>query len=210
MDDSLSITFNNNWGYYANYLIPVVANTTYYFKASGVDVNNLRASIYLVDSKYEIIKVVQNSIQNTISNYTINTIGDTKYICISFCSNLAKTIVIKDIILSQDNISYIPHKGSTHQLRLGNIHLRSIGDYKDKINKENGKWYLEQNVNQVTLNGSETWNEHSNTNENYLCAYRNLTDMATGINILTNMFMRGNHIGSQNCVYNSYQKNFVV
>lgn len=40
------------------------------------------------------------------------------------------------------------------------IELAKIGDYQDRIYKENGKWYIEKNVGKVEL-GSQTWESRS-------------------------------------------------
>ena len=47
--------------------------------------------------------------------------------------------------------------GTDYTISLGNIELRKVGNSKDRIYKNNGKWYLERNVQTYTLNGSETW-----------------------------------------------------
>lgn len=43
-------------------------------------------------------------------------------------------------------------------ISLGNIELNKIGNYQDKIYKQNDKWYLEKNIKKIILNGSENWN----------------------------------------------------
>lgn len=37
------------------------------------------------------------------------------------------------------------------------IELNKIGDYEDRIYKENGTWYIEKNIGKVVLNGTESW-----------------------------------------------------
>ena len=53
--------------------------------------------------------------------------------------------------------SFEKYNGTTFPISLGTIELNKIGDYQDKIYKSNGKWYLEKNIEKITLNGSEDW-----------------------------------------------------
>ena len=57
--------------------------------------------------------------------------------------------------------SFEQYSGTQFPISLGTIELNKIGDYQDKIYKQNDKWYLEKNVEKVILNGSETWNSES-------------------------------------------------
>ena len=45
------------------------------------------------------------------------------------------------------------------------IELCKIGDYKDRIYKSNGTWYIEKNIGKVVLDGSENWIYHSITGD---------------------------------------------
>lgn len=48
------------------------------------------------------------------------------------------------------------------------IELCKIGDYKDKIYKQDGKWYLHKEIGKIILNGSETnWNINGTGTSNY-------------------------------------------
>ena len=51
--------------------------------------------------------------------------------------------------------SYSPYKTP--------IELCKIGDYKDRIYKDNNKWYIEKQIGKVVLNGSENWNNDGGT-----------------------------------------------
>lgn len=62
--------------------------------------------------------------------------------------------------------TYEPYQeGQEYTINLGNIELAKIGTYQDRIYKNDGKWYVEKQTGKVVLNGSETWNLHSNSNE---------------------------------------------
>ena len=43
----------------------------------------------------------------------------------------------------------------TYNVNLGNIELCKIGNYQDRIYKENGKWYIEKQIGKLILDGSE-------------------------------------------------------
>lgn len=57
--------------------------------------------------------------------------------------------------------TYEPHQGKELPLDLGNIELCKIGDYQDRIYKDNGKWYLNKQIGKVVLDGSENWSSAS-------------------------------------------------
>jgi len=47
--------------------------------------------------------------------------------------------------------------GKDYNLNLGDIELCKIGEYQDRIYKNNGKWYLDKKTKKIILNGSEIW-----------------------------------------------------
>lgn len=60
--------------------------------------------------------------------------------------------------------TYEPYQGQSYEINLGNIELCKIGNYKDRIfknesnsNLEIGSWYIEKKIGKVVLNGSENW-----------------------------------------------------
>ena len=62
--------------------------------------------------------------------------------------------------------TYEPYIGNSYPLYLGDIELCKIGDYQDRIYKDNGKWYLEKQIGKDVLDGSETYNLQSDKNKN--------------------------------------------
>ena len=56
--------------------------------------------------------------------------------------------------------------GTEHTISLGNIELRRAGNFRDRIYKNNGKWYIERNIGKHTLNGSERWHSGGSTTGN--------------------------------------------
>lgn len=57
---------------------------------------------------------------------------------------------------SNSATSYEKFTQQTKPISLGNIELCKIGDYQDRIYKSNDKWYLEKNIGNVVLNGTQT------------------------------------------------------
>lgn len=55
---------------------------------------------------------------------------------------------------------YDIYRGQTFPLSLGQIELCKIGNYKDKIYKQDDTWYLHKETNKMVLNGSENWSEY--------------------------------------------------
>ena len=47
------------------------------------------------------------------------------------------------------------------------IELCKIGDYQDRIYRQNGNWYLHKEVGKVVLNGSESWSSMGWSNNHY-------------------------------------------
>lgn len=61
--------------------------------------------------------------------------------------------------ISGDNTFTI--NNSSYKVELGNIELCKIGEYQDRIYKENDKWYIEKNIGKVILNGTRAWTSSS-------------------------------------------------
>lgn len=56
------------------------------------------------------------------------------------------------VVISEDGETL-----STQQIRLGDIELAEIGDYKDSIIKEDGDYYLVKNINKINISPNYTW-----------------------------------------------------
>jgi hypothetical protein len=92
--------------------------------------------------------------------------------------------------------TYEPYKGNTYEVNLGNIELNKIGDYQDRIYKENGKWYLEKNIGKEIFKGSssEEWTQ------------RNSGDGSTTITFNHNMTLGAYGSNSEYCNRFSYEQ----
>lgn len=190
-------------------LIPVLPSTEYY-------ISNALNSVSYIIREYDESETLTYNIGVKQSGSTFTTTAQTYYISVSI--DITYSLYDEQaskLFLCNNNVtdkSYEPYKSQSQLLSLGNIELCKIGDYQDYIYKDktSGKWYLSKNTNKFVFDGSESWTQHNSTNENFLCVYRNISDMSTGISIITNLFTRKNKVGTEDCVYNSYQQNFVV
>lgn len=68
-------------------------------------------------------------------------------------------------VVTGDNTIIVSNSDNTqsqnYHVSLGNIELCKIGNYQDRIYKDNGKWYIEKQIGKVVLNGSESWGSAS-------------------------------------------------
>ena len=106
----------------------------------------------------------KNFISRIQTGKTITTTNDTYYI---------RTVVTTaDINIAQlekgsTATSFVEHQEQTFQVNLGDIELCKIGDYQDKIYKNNGKWYLNKQIGKVVLDGTQTITEVDSSQKKY-------------------------------------------
>ena len=92
---------------------------------------------------------------DSATSLTITGNANAKYLVIfltnAYDSNTWQNI-LNSIQIEEGNsaTSYEQYSGTTFPISLGNIELNKIGDYQDKIYKNNDKWYLEKNVRKYT------------------------------------------------------------
>ena len=55
---------------------------------------------------------------------------------------------------------YVPYQEKSYPINLGSIELCKIGDYRDYIYEDNGKWYKYGAIGKVVLDGSETFTHY--------------------------------------------------
>jgi TolA-binding protein len=107
--------------------------------------------------------------------YTFETPDNAYYVCftipktsLSFNGNI-------QLELGDTATDYEQYSGTTFPISLGNIELNKIGDYQDKIYKQNDKWYLEKNVGKVVLDGTQNIEQINTEKTNTTrIMYRNL------------------------------------
>ena len=115
--------------------------------------------------------------RNTISSATTSgqtisaTVGTTKTnIAILLYTNMNSTSQpvgtytdFTNIMITVDdsNMTYEEFKGQNYEINLGNIELCKIGNYKDRIYKENGTWYLYKEIGKYVFTDNENWESFS-------------------------------------------------
>lgn len=80
-------------------------------------------------------------------------------------SNTGNILQIKEIMLCEGT--------STEYFPYYNYELCKIGDYQDRIYKENDKWYVEKKIGKVVLNGTENWNVNKTGTVNWFYQLQN-------------------------------------
>ena len=115
--------------------------------------------------------ILQSWQDNNATTYTITTDINAKYLCICIFNSSGASITEQEVL---DSVQI--EKGSTatpYAPYKTPIELCKIGDYQDRIYKDNGKWYLTKKIGKVVLNGSESW-AYNRTTE-YQMYYTTLT-----------------------------------
>ena len=170
-EDNLEVFNNNKYvKFNDNYYINVEPNTAY----------TLSIEVFAGDGKF--VEYDENN--NTLKEISIYSILTNGYVTITTTANTKKikfyaqmyssvpsetpTKYTAKCMLEKGSTSspYTPHQEQKLPLTLGNIELCKIGDYKDKFEKDNGKWYLHKEIGKMVLDGSENeWTKSSNTTE---------------------------------------------
>lgn len=85
---------------------------------------------------------------------------------------------------------------NSYRVDLGNIELCKIGNYQDRIYKENDKWYVKKNIGKVVLNGNESgFSTSSQTSGNYRMCIDIGTNILSGNANLTSPIYSDKFIG---------------
>ena len=85
---------------------------------------------------------------NTSNSITIDTTGYS-YLVVN-ATDLTKIQIEKGNSASE----FQPYQSQSYAVNLGDIELCKIGDYQDKIYKENGNWYKHSEIGKVVLDGT--------------------------------------------------------
>ena len=150
------LTENADWSY-INDFIEVKASTQYTISRDSSELNESQFSIEEFDKNKNYIK--QNVLwQNNTNKYSITTDSNTKYVICNYRNGYAHTDLQFE---SGDNrTDYDPYYNPVSyniDLNLANIYLAKMPNttYKNRIYKNNGNWYFEENVKKAVLDGSE-------------------------------------------------------
>jgi hypothetical protein len=79
---------------------------------------------------------------------------------INFSYGSGRTLTLKEFYIGLIDEAYEPYstEQQTQLISLGSIELAKIGDYTDRIYKDNGKWYVEKNIEKIESYNGETIN----------------------------------------------------
>lgn len=162
-----------NWKYQ---YIKVSPNTTY--TISGITTTQYTIGASQFDKNKSFVAIAKAYI-----NGSFTTDANTEYVGVSV--RVAETNAFQ-IEKGTQTTSYAPY--------FTPIELCKIGDYQDKIYRQNGNWYLHKEVGKVVLNGTENWTFY-NSNSNRAVFYTTISNMerhssSTDVfNVLSNRFI---------------------
>lgn len=133
---NMSIANNNDW--WITGLQEIKPNETY-TKSNGI-----AGGVWYDENRNPIIHIPG-------SYQTITAPSNAKYICMSISKTNLEFNGDIQLELGNNATPFEKYNGTNYQISLGNIELNKIGDYQDKIYKQNDKWYLEKNTKKMIL-----------------------------------------------------------
>ena len=189
-DREFSKTYNSQYSVQSivlNNVVKLEANKQYTFqfkiKSDNASIFN---KIYLYSTGFTTIKeltfyekTTKQFVKKT-ATFTLN--EDAELTRIGFQNADIDTFYFKDVEIEIGNEAtpYVPYL---------NIELCKIGDYQDRIYKSNDKWYLEKNIEKITLNGSESWSIANATDgKRYVCNDNSIFTIPTSQSALPNIY----------------------
>lgn len=110
--------------------------------------------------------------------------------------------------INANETGYEPYQGQSYTISLGSIELCKIGDYQDYIYKSGDKWYVHKEVLSVTLDGTESWIERSNTGADVF-KFRNKQPVLQA-NIKSNTSLLCSHFPANNGANNPSYNNVAI
>lgn len=137
---------------YVNQQLPTKPNTAYTFSASSKTTQQvyIRIGEYRADGSFikrNLITSLEQTITTDAECYIIKTCID-----VSGGNHFTKP----QLELGSTATTYEPYKGQEHPIDLGDIELAKIGNYQDRIYKNDGKWYIEKHVGKIASYAGET------------------------------------------------------
>ena len=136
---------------------------------------------------------------------TITTNSSARFLMVWYYNSGSDTSLTEQQILDSIQIEK-GNQATTFSEYKTPIELCKIGNYQDKIYKQNGNWYLYKEIGRVVLNGSESWSKSGTTAidrffitlengvfDNYhpVLAYSNYFKYNTSLNVLINTMQMG-------------------
>lgn len=127
-------------------------STTYTIKKYGGNRFAIAEAPTIPENNSIVNRVFNNS---AVLEHTLTTGATTRYLLV-YVSNANEEPQMQ-AELGAAATAYEPYQGQEFEVNLGSIELAKIGNYQDRIYKEDSKWYIEKQVGKVVLNGSENW-----------------------------------------------------
>ena len=138
--------------------IKVKPNTNYTIQRTSGDyrwiVGYTKNKVGIIDGNYNNMSSGIKSLNIGENNTTFKTTSTTEYIK-WYDTNKNASNGKTQIELNTQLTEYEPYKGKLYPLSLGDIELNKIGDSQDYFSLENGKWYLNKEIENYVLNGTE-------------------------------------------------------
>ena len=166
-------------------------------------IKNVKAGTYTISAKTSMAKTLRVSMVTFNANGVFYNIPDVsgQWKTMPFTFTIPIDMQLKCNICYTDNSNITPSEVIEVQLESGNveteyspsnpIELCKIGDYQDRIYKENDKWYIEKNIGKVVLNGSENWEfvaTYTNTSRFKLRNFNDIKQNSTELLVMSNYF----------------------
>lgn len=132
-------------------IISCQPSTTYTVKKYGGNRLNI-ADAPTIPSDNSTVNVLYSN--NSAMEHTITTSATAHYLLV-YVSN-DSTEPEMQVELGSTATTYEPYQGQSYTISLGTLELAKIGNYQDRIYKEDSKWYIEKQVGKVVLDGTES------------------------------------------------------
>ena len=164
--DNTTFPLSNNE---INFTNGITKSITYWVNGSCSEYCSIRHydSSYSSSCTYSILNI-------SSTNNKIEKTSNASFVCparmtsIKFNNNsVANNLQIKIMVTDDENTDFEPYYEPVSyniDLQLANIYLAKMPDttYKNRIYKNNGNWYYEENVKKIVLDGSEEWTYWTN------------------------------------------------
>ena len=154
-DNTISVEVSNS-GYGLGFPIETKPSTGYTasFTTNSTATDIIRASFFSADGSL----ISWDTGSNTQTEYRFTTPADCAFTVLVFRPRANILTTYSNIMLVEGSTAepFEPYQGQTLPVNLDTIELAKIGNYQDRIYKEDSKWYIEKQVGKVVLDGTES------------------------------------------------------
>lgn len=140
----------------------ILPSGTYTFSIDHATTNNERIVLFLSGGTSQTIVIMGGKTSNTFTSNGTNTTMRVDITNIISGTSYSGTVKMQ-LEKGSTATTYEPHIGNSYPISLGNIELCKIGDYQDRIYKDNGKWYKYGAIGKVNINIFE-WSSYTSDN----------------------------------------------